>query len=147
MAAMLVRTIEDELALTLNALPTAFSKLSFLTTVRDPHTGRYLHEGWLPWSSRDEIHELLRKAHEEVFENVLNLTMPLLCGELRSYLDSISELRERAARFWLELESYREMIPQGVCVQAHDFFRSQMRLSLKVLLTAPDWPPILALSS
>jgi len=147
MAAMLVHTIEDELALTLNVLPTAFSKLSFLTTVRDPHTGRYLHEGWLPWSSRDEIHELLRKAHEEVFENVLNLTMPLLCGELRSYLDSISDSCERTARFWLELESYREMVPEGVCVQAHDFFHSQMRMSLKVLLTAPDWPPILALSS
>ena len=147
MAAMLVHTIEDELALTLNVLPTAFSKLSFLTTVRDPHTGRYLHEGWLPWSSRDEIHELLRKAHEEVFENVLNLTMPLLCGELRSYLDSVSDSGERTARFWLELESYREMVPQGVCVQVREFFVSQVRTSLNVLLTVPDWPPILALSS
>ena len=147
MAAMLGRTLEDELALTLNALPTAFSKLSFLTMVRDPYTGRYLHEGWTLWSSRDEIHQLLRETHEEVFDNVLDLTLPLLCGELRNYLDSLSEPRERIAKFWLEFESYREMVPQGVCVQVREFFVSQVRTSLNVLLTVPDWPPILALSS
>lgn len=139
--------LEEELALALNSLPTAFAKLSFLTTVRDPYTGRYLHEGWLFCSSADEIHETLWKTHGEVFENVLDLTLPLLCRELRNYVDSFCELREWTARLWLELESYREMIPEGVCVEARDFFFSQMRLSLRVLLTAPDWPPILALSS
>ncbi len=144
---MLLQALENELALTLNSLPTTFSKLSFLTTVRDPYTGRYLHEGWLVCSSEHEIHQLLRKTHEEIFELVLNLTMPLLCGELKRYLDSFSEARERTVRLWLELESYREMIPEGVCAEARELFVSQMRTSLNVLLTAPNWPQIMVLSS
>ena len=146
-AAMSLDLLEGELARSLNALPTSFSRLAFLTSLRDPYTGRYLHEGWLFCSSADEIHEILRKTHEEVFELVLNVTMPLLCGELRSYLDSFSESRERTMRFWLELESYRDMIPERVCVEAREFFLSQMRTSLNVLLTVPDWPQILVLSS
>jgi len=30
----------------LDALPSAFAQLVFLSSLRDPYTGRYLHEGW-----------------------------------------------------------------------------------------------------
>ena len=147
MAGVNPSNLEEQLELTLDALPTAFSKLAFLTSLRDPYTGKYLHEGWLLCASRDEVHKILQDTHQRVFEVVLSLTVPLLCGELKSYLESLSESRERTVHLWLELESYREMIPEGVCAEARELFVSQMRLALSVLVSAPDWPQIRVLSA
>jgi hypothetical protein len=133
------RSLPRELELSLDRLPTAFSKLAFLTVVRDPYTGRYLHEGWASMESSEEIHRLLRSTHHEVFEFVCSMPMPQLCGELHNYLRSLSAPWEGTVRLWNELESYREMIPQGICLEEREFFTSQMHVALDVLATAPDW--------
>jgi hypothetical protein len=144
---MIPKKLEEHLELTLNCLPTSFSQLAFFASVRDPYNGRYLHEGWLSLESADKVHEVLRRLHQEVFELVLRLPVRLLCGELRRYLESLSESREETVRLWQELESYREMTPQGAPGLSRELFVSQMRTALAVLLSAPDWPQIPARSS
>lgn len=139
---MIPKKLEEHLDLTLNCLPTSFSQLAFLSSVRDPYNGRYLHEGWVSLASPDEVHEVLRRLHQEVFELALRLPLLALCGELKRYLESLSESREETARLWMELESYREMTPQGVSAVAREFFFSQMRAALAVVITAPEWSRI-----
>src|ERR1700719_4491993 len=39
----------------LDALPSAFAQLVFLSSLRDPYTGRYLHEGWASVSTPEEV--------------------------------------------------------------------------------------------
>lgn len=136
---MRMRSLEENLELSFRHLPTAFAKLAFLSTVRDPYTGKYLHEGWTLIESSEEIHNLLRDTHREVFEFVCSMPMARLCGELRGYLRSFSAPWQDTVRLWNELESYREMIPQGVCNEEREFFISQMRVALEVLGQAPDW--------
>ena len=133
------KSLEDHLDRSFEYLPTAFAKLAFLTTVRDPYTGTYLHEGWLSVGSADEIHRVLRNAHNEVFEFVCSMPVLQLCGELKGYLAGLSVPVQATVRLWSELENYREMIPEGVCAEAREFFGSQMRAALEVLTTAPDW--------
>lgn len=144
---MIPKKLEEHLDLTLNCLPTSFSQLAFFASVRDPYNGRYLHEGWLSLASPDEVHEVLRRLHQEVFELVLRLPVSLLSGELKRYLESLSESQEETVRLWQELESYREMTPQGVSAVARELFVSQMKAALGVLLNAPDWPRTPARSS
>jgi len=136
---MIHKTLEEHLERALDHLPSSFAKLAFLTAVRDPYTGRYLHEGWSQLGSREEIHETLRSAHEEIFEVVCSMPMPQLCAELSSYFRGLSVPFEESLRVWGEVESYREMMPQGLCAEEREFFVSQMRLALQVLITAPDW--------
>jgi hypothetical protein len=136
---MYTRTLEENLELTFRQLPTAFAKLVFLATVRDPYTGKYLHEGWTTVGSSEEIHSLLRDTHHEVFEFVCSMPIMRLCGELRGYLRSLSAPWRNTIRLWDELESYREMIPQGVSIEEREFFISQMQVGLAVLTQAPDW--------
>jgi hypothetical protein len=62
------------------------------------------------------------------------------CAEVDGYLRSLPSSWEETLRVWRELESYREMIPQGICVEEREFFVSQMHVALDVLSTAPDWP-------
>jgi hypothetical protein len=136
---MRMRTLGENLTLSFDHLPTAFAKLAFLSTVRDPYTGRYLHEGWASMGSSEEIHRLLRDTHREVFEFVCSMPIPRLCGELHNYLRSLSTPWEETIRVWNELETYREMIPQGICFEEREFFTSQMHVALDILAKAPDW--------
>jgi hypothetical protein len=139
---MLRQTIDRHLELTLERLPTAFSRLAFLSSVRDPSTGRYLHEGWFSLASPEEIHEVMRKTHLRIFGEVLSRSLNETCSELGEYLRSITEegSRTRTVRVWLELESYREMIPVGSSFLERELFFSQIRAALRLLALAPEIP-------
>ena len=144
---MTPRTLEELLDLSLKHLPTAFARLAFIAALRDPYIGRYLHEGWTSIGSFEEIHEVLRSRHYGMFELVSGFPMPKLCAELKRYFDSLSTPREQTARLWSELESYREMIPAGTSTEEREFFVSQMRAAVAVLITVPDWNQLRELSS
>jgi hypothetical protein len=133
------RSLSEQLEISLERLPIAFAKLAFLTSVRDPYTGEYLHEGWASMGAPEEIHRILRNAHHEVFEFVCSMPIAQLCAEVDGYLRSLPANREQTLRVWRELESYREMVPQGVCAEEREFFVSQMQGAVEVLTTAPDW--------
>jgi hypothetical protein len=136
---MVNKTVDQHLEATLDHLPSAFAKLAFLAAVRDPYTGKYLHEGWTSSGSPEAIHETLRRAHLEVFEFVCSMPIPQLCADLNSYLCGLSVPFEQTVRVWREVESYRDMMPQGICAEEREFFVHQLQMALRVLLTAPDW--------
>lgn len=144
---MLLQNVEDQLELTFTYLPTRFSRLAFLASVRDSYTGRYLHEGWVMISSRDGIHEILQRTHKQVFDLVLKMSLLEMCAELRRYFESLTNTEGQTLNLWLELQTYRDMIPQGASEVSREFFLSQMKIALKTLLTVPDWSRIRAQSA
>ena len=146
-AGMILKNVADQLELTFTYLPTSFSRLAFLASVRDSSTGRYLHEGWCIQASVQEVHEILRQAHSDVFALVLKMPFKMLCEELKGYLESTDRAHQQTLTLWLELETYRDMIPEGVSRVSRAFFLSQIRLALKALLASPEWPLIQAQSS
>lgn len=132
-------TIASYLCNALAYLPSSFAKLVFLTSLRDPYTGRYVHEGWASCSSPDEVHEMLHEAHRIAFQAVLELPLLGMARELRKHFQSLEEAERRAAEVWLELEPYREMIPQGSPEICRRLFISQVRLALELLVHDPEW--------
>jgi hypothetical protein len=129
------RLIEKSLA----SLPSPLARLIFLTSLRDSYTGRYLHEGWVTVASPEEVNRMLRHIHREVFDSVIRLSLPNFCKELREHFKSIGEVEEKSAKLWLEIEPYREMIPEGCLRAERDFFISEIKAALGVLVHAPDW--------
>ena len=144
---MILKSVEEQLELTFTYLPTCFSRLAFLASVRDSYTGRYLHEGWATQSSVEEVHEILRRSHKDVFSLLLRMSLTKFCGELKGYLESSGRLQQRTMTLWLETESYRDMIPEGVSRVSRAFFLSQIKTGLKVLIASPEWPLIEARSA
>lgn len=144
---MILKSVEDQLELTFTYLPTCFSRLAFLASVRDSYSGRYLHEGWAMHSSVEDVHEILRQAHRDTFECVLKMPLKRFCEELKGYLQSSERAQQQTMTLWLELETYREMIPEGVSHVSRSFFLSQIKIALKALLANPEWPLIQAQSS
>ena len=144
---MILKNVEDQLELTFTYLPTSFSRLAFLASVRDSSTGRYLHEGWCMQASVEEVHETLRQAHRDVFSLVLKMPFKMFCGELKGYLESTDRAHEQTLTLWLELETYRDLIPEGVSRVSRAFFLSQIKMALKAMLVSPDSPLMQAQSS
>lgn len=144
---MIAKGVEHQLELTFTYLPTGLSRLAFLASVRDSYTGRYLHEGWAMQSSAEEVHKILRRTHKDVFNLVLKMPLTSFSRDLKGYLESLAGTQEQTISLWLELESYRDMIPEGVSQASRTFFLSQIRVALKVLLRIPDWSLIQAESA
>src|SRR5260370_2431922 len=111
---MIQRTLEEQLKLTWKHLPSVFAKLAFLTAIRDPYAGKYMHEGWASFGSSEEIHEMLRSTHCALFDQLSGLPIRQLCAEVETYFQSLSEPAQHTSRLWNALESYRDMIPEGI---------------------------------
>src|SRR5690349_7762109 len=111
---MTPRTLEEQLKLIWKHLPSVFAKLAFLTAVRDPYTGKYVHEGWTHYGSSDEIHEMLRSTHRAFFDILCGLSIPELCAELEMYFKTLSSSQGKTVRLWREFEPYRDMVPEGI---------------------------------
>lgn len=123
----------------LESLPTPFAQLLFVGSLRDFYTGRYLHEGWASVASPEEVHTLLRGLHRDVFQSVLELPLIGLTRELEVHFRSTQEFEVKAARLWLDLEPFRDLLPEGSSPIEQQFFISQIRAALQILACAPDW--------
>ena len=131
--------LENYLSRSLDSLEGPLAQLVYLTSLRDPYTGRYLHEGWASVVPATSVHSALRDAHRSSFESVVTLMLPDLCAELRRHFRSLGEEESRVAKLWLETEPYYEMIPEGCPQLSRKFFISQVRVGLEILLHAPNW--------
>jgi hypothetical protein len=121
------------------SLSNPFAQLVFLSSLRDPYTGQYLHEGWASFSSRAEVHEAVCETHQQIFESVARLSLIALSVELRKHFESTGEGEARTANLWLETEPYYQMVPEGCSFLSRKFFISQVRFALEILVQAPTW--------
>jgi len=134
-----LRVLDNYLDQALDSLAGPFARLVFLASLRDAYTGRYLHEGWMGVASPEEVHRTLRGIHRDVFKSVLNQPLLETCKELRGHFKSLGEAEFRTATLWLEIEPFREMIPEGCSPVERRIIISQVRTALEVLMTAPYW--------
>jgi hypothetical protein len=131
--------LERYLSRALDSLEGPLAQLVYLASLRDPYTGRYLHEGWSSVVSSDSVHSALRDAHRAAFETTMTLVLPDLSSDLRRHFRALGEQEQRVAKLWLETEPYYEMIPEGCPQLSRRFFISQVRVALEILLRAPNW--------
>ena len=122
-----------------DSLPSPFAQLAFVASLRDPHTGQYVHEGWATVCSPAKVNVILRDTHQSVFASVAGLSLVKVSWELRKYFQSISEVERRTATLWLDTKSYYEMIPEGCSSLSRTYFISQLRFALELLVYAPTW--------
>jgi hypothetical protein len=121
----------------LESLEDPLAQLVFITSMRDPYTGIYMHEGWTEVSSIEAVHTALIDTHRHVFESVLDLRLPDLCSVLRKHFSSLGEKELTVAKLWLEMAPFNEMVPAGCTPLTRRFFISQVHFALEVLIQAP----------
>jgi hypothetical protein len=135
---VLPEKLARQLDYSLESLTTPFARLVFLASLRDPYTGQYLHEGWGMIATVMDIHQALEKAHREIFSAVVALPLADVCKELGRHFVSLGQRQAEIATLWLEIEPYREMIPQGCSSVERSLFVAQIRLALEALKRLPE---------
>jgi hypothetical protein len=107
---------------TLSRIPTSFGRLVFLSSLREPLTGRYAHPP-LSQIVGAEITDLtLRHSHHEIFSAWLGFSLAQQKADLDEYLI--------ASHSPLELVPYREIAPET----AHQVERQLYLTDLETLL-------------
>lgn len=136
------RSLKRHIARALNSAGGHFARLVFVGSLRDAYTGHYLHEGWGQVALADEIHQVLRGVHQELFVSVLSLPLLDLAKELRLHFGSLNQPERETAALWLETQPFRDLIPQGCSISSRELFVSQITTALEVLRRSPDWPEL-----
>src|ERR1700737_5388310 len=85
------RVIHDLTTTTLVVIPSAFSRLTYLASLRDLSSGRYEHAGLTAVYPREAVQQALEQCHEEIFERILESGLEEQTRDLRAYLQVMQD--------------------------------------------------------
>lgn len=96
---------------TLSQIPTVFGKLVYVSSLRNPVTGRYEHHGLALVFGDDEAARALRKSHAQAFAEWLSFNLEEQKADLDLYLSGVLEDKRKIVETWLSVRTYRTFIP------------------------------------
>jgi hypothetical protein len=132
------KAIRDLWNRTLSQVPTAFGRIAYLASLRDPNSGRYEHFGLSQIYSEESADRALRLSHTQAFSEWLNYPLEQQKADLEEYLDSVDENRERILRTWSTLASYRNLLPTDASEAERQLFVSDLEIILELLRREPS---------
>ncbi len=118
---------------TLSALPTQFSRLAYLASLRDPNTGRYLHYGLSSLYGDDEADRVLRESHWWAFSEWLSYMLEQQKADLDLYLSSLEGPRRETLEAWAQLRPYTHYMPSTSRAVERRLFLSDLETLLELL--------------
>ena len=131
-----VRDLEER---TLAGFPTDLSKLVYLSATRDYNTGEYRHEGLAQRYGAAAAQAALARCHDAAFQDLLDLSLESLAGQLTAYMESTGADKERVLESWRQFEAYRVLIPVTCDPLSARLFISNIKIALETLKL--DWTP------
>ncbi len=126
------RVIEDFTSRTLAAIPTHYGRLLYISSLRDLASGRYCHEGLTAIYPEAAVQQALAHCHEELLAKILETPLAQQEWDLRACLGALEGDFWGIVARWLELESYRLLLPTGVPGYLRDLFCSNLRALLGI---------------
>src|SRR5690349_5120688 len=85
---------------TLSKVPTVLGRLEYLASLRDPNSGTYRHHGLAAVFGRDESKRALCAAHEEAYQEWLNLSLSQKKDDALEHLESINGSKPGILQHW-----------------------------------------------
>lgn len=115
-------------------LPSTMARLAYIAGLRDPSRGTYSYPSTSSQSERAESSRLLKALHEEAFAAWLNYRLDEQKADLALYFSGLDCGKQAAAQTWLELESYRTLIPASASVPERRLFVADLETLLRVMV-------------
>jgi hypothetical protein len=125
--------IEDFTSRTLAAIPSDFGRLYYITSLKDPETGRYQHDGLREMYSENSVQEALTHCHQELFSRVLETPLSDQERDLRRCLRSAGDQFLALVENWRESRVFLDMCPEGLPGYLNELFSSNMTALLAIL--------------
>ncbi|MGB9604481.1 MAG: hypothetical protein ACP5U2_05315 [Bryobacteraceae bacterium] len=128
------RTAPDDLwRRTLSQIPTVFGRLVYLSSLRDPNTGRYEHFGLAQMFGEDEADRALRQSHLETFQEWLGFGLQRQMEDLDHYLAGLHRDPRTILATWSRVEPYRNLIPAAAREPERRLYLADLEALLELL--------------
>jgi len=127
------RLIRDFTASTLAAIPSQFSRLVYLASLRDLSSGRYEHAGLSSVYLEPAVQQCLEFCHGQIFERILETPLASQEGDLQESLSAMEGGLAKSIANWQRMDSYRFLIPADVPDYLKELFCSNLRVLLEIL--------------
>jgi hypothetical protein len=127
------RIIHDLTISTLARIPSPFSRLAYLASLRDFSTNVYDHAGLCAVYPKTAVQQALEQCHQELFERILETPLAVQEEDVRAHLRTLPNGSRRAAAQWRRLESYRALLPAESPEYLKELFCSNVRAILEIL--------------
>jgi hypothetical protein len=119
---------------TLSQIPTTFGRLVFLSTLRDPNTGAYVHYGFAQRvGDEKEADVALRQSHSQCFSEWLAFSLEEQKADLDLYLSGIASDRKTILDTWIRTKPYRNLIPAAALEMERRLYHSDLETLLELL--------------
>jgi hypothetical protein len=118
---------------TLSQIPAVFGRLVYLSSLRDPNTGRYQHHGMSLVFGEDEARKALRKSHQQVFTEWLSFNLEQQHADLQLYLSDLYEDKRTVLESWRQLEPYKNLHPKSAKSVEKQLYLSDLTVLLDLL--------------
>jgi len=118
---------------TLLQIPSAFGRMVYLASLRDPNSGQYQHFGFSQRFSEREADKTIRRSHNNIFMDWLCFSLEQQRIDLEKYLDSLSEDRRTILANWLEWPPFMNWIPAQSRPADRELFRSDLEIVLELI--------------
>ncbi|HXF25792.1 MAG TPA: hypothetical protein VN610_00890 [Bryobacteraceae bacterium] len=133
---------EDLWENTLSQIQSVFGRLVYLSSLRNPNTGRYEHHGLSLVFSEEEASRALKAAHSQVFDQWVQSNLKEQKTDLDLYLSPFNDKRN-VLDTWLRLSPYRNLLPSSVRGVERKVYLSDLETLLQLLrneygVDAPD---------
>lgn len=124
--------IEDFTSRTLAAIPSDFGRLYYVSSLKDPGTGRYQHDGLMNLYSQPSVQAALTHCHEELFLRILETPLSHQEHDLRNCLNTAGDQFWAVVESWRESRDFKTMCPGGLPGYLSDLFCSNMNALLAI---------------
>jgi hypothetical protein len=127
------RIIQDFTLTTLAGIPSAFSRLAYMASLRDLSSGKYEHAGLGTLYPDGAIQQSLHLCHEQIFERLLETSLELQERDLRECLEHMPGGLSTTVAHWRRMEAYRVLMPERSPGYLKELFCSNLRALLEIL--------------
>ena len=124
--------IEDLTSRTLAVIHTDFGRLYYVSSLKDPGTGQYEHDGLKQIYSESSVQSAIAQCHEELFSRILETPLEVQQSDLRKCLETSGEKVSAVIEAWRENNFFRTLCPEGMPDYLNDLFCSNMNVLVSI---------------
>jgi hypothetical protein len=117
---------------TLSRIPTLFGRLVFLSSLREPQSGRYSHESLVNLWGSDDADRTLRNSHQQVFQQWISAGLADQKADLDEYLSTMGGPRHALP--------YRNLAPTTARAVEQQLYLTDLETLLELLRLEHDAP-------
>ncbi|MCC6262323.1 MAG: hypothetical protein IT169_02005 [Bryobacterales bacterium] len=125
---------DDLVRASLSIIPTCYGRLVYLTSLRDPNTGRYEHYLLEETYGVSLAQAGLEGIHIQSYRSWIAMNLEQKRADLYLYLVSLSSDKRQVLQTWLMTTPYRSLIPLHTQPVEREVFLSDMQILLGLLM-------------